>query len=62
MGNVCVGCRDDVALPFDFKMAFQPIVDVAAGRVWGYEALVRGPAGESAASILGQVSDELLYQ
>jgi EAL domain-containing protein (putative c-di-GMP-specific phosphodiesterase class I) len=28
-------------------IAFQPIVDVRAGRVWGYEALTRGARGES---------------
>lgn len=62
MGNVCVGCREDVALPFEFRMAFQPIVDVASHRVWGYEALVRGVNGESAWSILSQVSDEIRYR
>jgi EAL domain-containing protein (putative c-di-GMP-specific phosphodiesterase class I) len=62
MGNVCVGCREDLALPFEFKMAFQPVVDVANHRVWGYEALVRGVNGESAYSILSQVSDELRYR
>lgn len=46
MNTTCVGCRDDVKLPFEFKMAFQPIVDMAAHRVWGYEALVRGLNGE----------------
>lgn len=62
MGNVCVGCREDLALPFEFKMAFQPIVDVANHRVWGYEALVRGVDGESADSILSQVSEGLRYR
>jgi len=62
MGNVCVGCRDDIVLPFEFKMAFQPIVDVANHRVWGYEALVRGVNGESAFSILSQLSDETRYR
>ena len=58
----CSGCREDVALPFDFKMAFQPIVDLSLARVWGYEALVRGPNGESAFSILSQVSDDIRYR
>jgi EAL domain-containing protein (putative c-di-GMP-specific phosphodiesterase class I) len=62
MNVSCVGCRDGAELPFDFQMAFQPIVDIGAQRVWGYEALVRGPAGESAASILAHVSDALRYQ
>ncbi|WP_346799355.1 EAL domain-containing protein [Halomonas sp. Bachu 37] len=43
-------------------MAFQPIVDVTAQHVVYYEALVRGPQGESAGSILGQVTDDLLYR
>jgi EAL domain-containing protein (putative c-di-GMP-specific phosphodiesterase class I) len=62
MSKSCVGCRDDIALPFDFKMAFQPIVDMADGRVWGYEALVRGTDGASAFSVLSKVSDELRYK
>lgn len=61
-GSACVGCRDDISLPFEFKMAFQPIVDVSAGRVWGYEALVRGGSGESAYSILSQVTDDIRYR
>jgi EAL domain-containing protein (putative c-di-GMP-specific phosphodiesterase class I) len=62
MAAVCVGCREGVDLPFAFKMAFQPIVDLNARRVWGYEALVRGPNGESAFSVLGQVTDEMKYR
>ena len=54
----CAACRDGSPLGFPFSMAFHPIVDVARGAVWGYEALVRGPEGQSAASVLGQV-DEL---
>lgn len=42
-------------------MAFQPIVDVEANRVFAYEALVRGTAGESAGSILSQVTAENRY-
>jgi len=38
-------------------MAFQPIVDVVAGRPFAYEALVRGPHGEGAASVLSRLSD-----
>lgn len=62
MGTNCTGCREDIALPFEFKMAFQPIVDVANHRVWGYEALVRGADGEPAYSILSQLSDAIRYR
>lgn len=58
----CQGCRDGAELDFNFTMAFQPILDLPANRVWGYEALVRGPAGESAASILGRVTPETVYR
>jgi EAL domain-containing protein (putative c-di-GMP-specific phosphodiesterase class I) len=44
------------------KMAFQPIVDLSAQRVWGYEALVRGPNGEPAGAVLSQVTDEMRYR
>jgi EAL domain-containing protein (putative c-di-GMP-specific phosphodiesterase class I) len=42
-------------------MAFQPIVDLEASRVFAYEALVRGPKGEPAGSVLAQVTDENRY-
>jgi EAL domain-containing protein (putative c-di-GMP-specific phosphodiesterase class I) len=42
-------------------MAFQPIVDTAAGSIFAYEALVRGPAGEGAGSVLSKVSAESRY-
>jgi len=57
----CDACADGIDPPFPFIMAFQPIVDVAAGSVWGYEALVRGPEGQSAASVLDQVVEENQY-
>jgi len=62
MAGKCLGCGDGTELPFAFKMAFQPIVDVQQGRVWGYEALVRGPDGESAYSVLSQLTDDQLYR
>lgn len=58
----CNACRDGTELSFDFTMAFQPIVDVAAGRVWGYEALVRGFRGEGAGAILSQVDETNRYR
>ena len=48
-------------LPFgiDFTLAFQPIIDTqAGGAVFAYEALVRGPGGEGAKQVFGQVPAE----
>ncbi|GHE21336.1 EAL domain-containing protein [Halomonas urumqiensis] len=56
----CGRCEGD--LPFEFTMAFQPIVDLAAARITTYEALVRGPGGESAWSVLSKVTEDLLYR
>nr|WP_215906514.1 EAL domain-containing protein [Phenylobacterium glaciei] len=42
-------------------MAFQPIMDLQTGAPFAYEALVRGPAGESAASVLAKVTPENRY-
>ncbi|WP_206663975.1 EAL domain-containing protein [Sphingomonas oligophenolica] len=39
----------------------QPIVDVRTRRVWAYEALVRGTAGEGAATILEMVESNAVY-
>lgn len=54
--------RCDTRVPFDFTMAFQPIVDVNQRTIVYHEALVRGPQDESAGSILAQVTDELMYR
>lgn len=58
----CEECRAGAGLDFDFTMAFQPFVEVGTSRVFGYEALVRGPNGESAGQILGKVNDSNRYQ
>ncbi len=57
----CNACRDGTEKPFPFSMAFQPIVDVEARSIFAYEALVRGPSGESAFSVLSQVTQENRY-
>ena len=41
-----------------FSFAFQPIVDVESKRVWAYEALVRGPNGESAYKVIEQFDED----
>ncbi|MCB8835988.1 EAL domain-containing protein [Aurantimonas sp. VKM B-3413] len=62
MSAVCPGCQTASPLDFDFSMAFQPIYDITTERVWGYEALVRGVAGEGAYAILSKVRDEQRYR
>src|SRR5207247_527599 len=39
----------------------QPIVDIVDGTAFAYEALVRGPSGEGAWSVLSQVSEANRY-
>ncbi|MGO4510128.1 EAL domain-containing protein [Bradyrhizobium sp. 2TAF36] len=58
----CQACSEASELPFTFKMAFQPIVDVSQHSIWGYEALVRGAKGEGAHSILSQLTESQLYR
>jgi EAL domain-containing protein (putative c-di-GMP-specific phosphodiesterase class I) len=57
----CKACKDGIAPPFDFTMAFHPIVDIENRAIWGYEALVRGVDGEGAGHILSQITDENRY-
>lgn len=58
--TACAACRTETEL-FPFTMAFQPAVDVVAGRIVAHEALVRGPAGQGAGHVLGQLNDQNLY-
>ena len=57
----CSACRDGKGLDFAISMAFQPIVNITTGQVFAHEALVRGAAGESAGSLLGQINTDNLY-
>jgi EAL domain-containing protein (putative c-di-GMP-specific phosphodiesterase class I) len=61
MRRGCDGCRNGSELDFAFSMAFQPIYDVGAERVWGYEALIRGLDGEGAPGVLAKVRPEQRY-
>lgn len=57
----CEECGEGVAQPIPFSMAFQPIVDVAERRVFAYEALVRGPQGEPAGTVLSRITRRNRY-
>ncbi|MFJ7566808.1 EAL domain-containing protein [Herminiimonas sp. NPDC097707] len=57
----CRECKKETDLGFDFLFAYQPIVDVRTRSIYAHEALVRGPNGESAYSVLSQVTDANRY-
>jgi EAL domain-containing protein (putative c-di-GMP-specific phosphodiesterase class I) len=57
----CIRCRNAQPLDMALKMAFQPIVDVDARTVFAYEALVRGPNGESAGQVISSVKPDEMY-
>lgn len=58
----CEDCGKAERVGFQFDFAFQPIVDLRTAQVFAHEALVRGPAGESAASVLAQVNEHNRYR
>ena len=53
--------RGKARFPQAIRMAYQPIVDIEAGRVFAHEALVRGENGEGAGHVLSQITDENRY-
>lgn len=61
MNVSCAGCRDGKAFHNPFSMAFQPIVDIERRQVFAHEALVRGPKGEGAGSVLSAVDEGNRY-
>lgn len=58
----CTGCREGSYSDIEFSFAFQPIVNVHTQSVYAYEALVRGNNGESAFSVLQQVTPQNRYR
>nr|WP_316642454.1 EAL domain-containing protein [uncultured Roseateles sp.] len=60
--KACGDCGSGERLGFQFSYAYQPIVDVETRGIFAHEALVRGPAGESAGSVLSQVTDANRYR
>ncbi len=61
MTTGCEGCREGAGFDQPFSMAFQPIVDITNQTIFAHEALVRGPGGEGAHTILSQLSDQNRY-
>lgn len=57
----CRQCRTAEGLDFEFDYAYQPIVDVSSRSIFAHEALVRGPNGESAYTVLAKVNDSNRY-
>lgn len=58
----CAGCGQPERLGFRFDYAYQPIVDLATRTVYAHEALVRGPDGEGAMTVLDQVTELNRYR
>lgn len=58
----CAGCKTAKPLKTRITMAFQPIVDIATGSVFAYEALVRGVDGQSAAEVIASVEPDMIYK
>ena len=58
----CTGCAGAGRLAFGFDFAYQPIVDLVSNSVWAHEALVRGPDGQGAGWVLGQVNEDNRYR
>lgn len=59
--GACRACRTPPELPLALAMAFQPIVNVQTREIYAYEALVRGPQGQSAGWVFEQVTPQNLY-
>jgi len=57
----CGGCGSAYSASIDFEYAFQPIVDIDTRQAFAHEALVRGPGGEGAMSVLSQVNQANRY-
>ncbi|APW44963.1 EAL domain-containing protein [Rhodoferax saidenbachensis] len=58
----CEDCGKAERVGFDFEYAYQPIVDITTRKVFAHEALVRGPAGEGALSVLSKVNEQNRYR
>lgn len=54
----CPSCASGERLGFRFSYAYQPIVNINDHEIYAHEALVRGVNGESAFSVLSQVTED----
>ena len=54
-------CRCAEPFPERLSFAFQPIIDFKSRTIFAQEALVRGPEGESAGSVLSKVTTENMH-
>jgi EAL domain-containing protein (putative c-di-GMP-specific phosphodiesterase class I) len=61
MSKSCAECRNGEKFDLPFSMAFQPIIDVRTNQVFAHEALVRGPKGEGAGSVLTSIDASNRY-
>ena len=60
--RACGDCGSAERLAFQFDYAYQPIVDLGSRSIYAHEALVRGPNGEGAMSVLSQVNEQNRYR
>ncbi|WP_426201365.1 EAL domain-containing protein [Pseudomonas sp. TWP3-1] len=58
----CQGCKRSGGSDLDFSFAYQPIVDLRDRTIFAHEALVRGPSGEGALTVLSQIDDQNRYR
>lgn len=58
----CDTCGRGEQVGFEFEFAYQPIWDLRQQQVFAHEALVRGPQGQGAASVLAQVTEHNRYR
>lgn len=62
MAFACAQCRPSGLSEAAIDIAYQPIFDARTWQVGGYEALVRGPNGESAAGILATIDERARHR
>jgi EAL domain-containing protein (putative c-di-GMP-specific phosphodiesterase class I) len=61
-GTRCRDCGSAERVGFQFDYAYPPIVDVGSRTIDAHEALVRGPLGEGAMSVLSQLNEQDRYR